>query len=105
MRSVFAWMMFAGKALAPFEIPEGDDKKRTVMRYPLPGSMWTAFSVIVSMSFMLLGAHLWASNVEPLLGTITKKAEDLMTGTGSGSGNGTNSGAGDGRPLLPVRKE
>ena len=102
MRSLFAWLMFAGQTLMPFEVQEGNEKK-SVMRYPLPGPWWTAASVVVSMSVMLVGAHFWAAKVEPWFGVITKKAEEVMTGRGSGGGS--IGGTGNGRPVLPVRKE
>ena len=110
MRSVFAWMMFAGVPAVEMQQTGDDGKTSTVMRVPLPGLMRTAGSVVV-FSVLLLGiAHFWAGRVEPWFGWITRKAEERMGGRGGGNGGGGGSGigsgeVGNGKAVLPVRME
>ena len=100
MRSLLAWFTFAGQTPAPFEIPAGDGETTTIHRYPQPSNFRIMLSIAVSMGCMLVAAHYWAKNVEPVFGKITKKAEDIMFGKGDGTSPGNL-----GRPMLPVRKE
>ena len=76
MRSLLAWMLFAGKSLAPISEPG----RETVMRYPLPGM--AVFVIAIPVFWVSLGvcSHLWANNIEPYFGKFTKRAEDLMFG-------------------------
>ena len=103
MRSVLAWLVFAGQALRPFEAPGPDGKNITVQRYPQPGELRIIVSLVVSMGCMLLASHWWAARVEPIFGRITKAVEDVMT---SKKADGMVVGRGSpGRPVLPVRNE
>lgn len=103
MRSVFAWMMFAGVPAVEMLQTGDDGETGKVMRIPLPGVMRTVGSVVV-FSVLLLGtAHLWAGRVEPWFGWITRKAEERMGGRVGGSAGGE--GVGSGQTVLPVRME
>ena len=93
MRSVFAWLMFAGREMQSFEVKEGEEVK-SVWRYPLPGAMRTFVSVVISMGMCLFAAHYWANRVEPVFGRMTKAVEDEMFGRKEVP-----------KTVLPVRKE
>ena len=94
MRSVFAWLMFAGREMQSFEVKDGEVVGQ-VWRYPLPGVVRTFASVVASMGLCLLAAHYWASRVEPCFGRITKAIEDEMFGRRGEAP----------KTVLPVRKE
>ena len=100
MRSLLAWLVFAGQRLRPFEVPGPEGRTTTVQRYPQPGDLRILFSIAVSMGCMLVAAHWWAKKVEPVFGKITKAAEELMTSKGENGSRGS-----PGRPVLPIRKE
>ena len=100
MRTLMAWFVFAGQAPKEFEITS-DNKTRTIVRYPQPGSFRIIVAIAVSMGAMLVAAHFWAKKVEPVFGRITKAAEDWMFGRGE---PGVVNGGGTG-PMLPLRKE
>ena len=94
MRSLFAWLMFAGREMQSFEVKDGEVVGQ-VWRYPLPGVVRTFVSVVASMGLCLLAAHYWASRVEPCFGRITKAIEDEMFGRRGEAP----------KTVLPVRKE
>ena len=88
MRSMLAWFTFAGQAPQPFNIAQPVDDVEVepiyIYRYPQPGSIRILFSIVVSMSAMLVASHYWAKNVEPVFGQITKRAEEMMFGKAEG---------------------
>jgi len=84
MRSLFSWIMFAGKGITTIEERQGDGTIQKFERIPLPGSARTAVAVIISMSACLVASYWWTERVEPWFGWITKVAEDRMMGKGDG---------------------
>ena len=103
MRSLLAWFTFAGQTPKPFEVPTGANGETvSIHRYPQPGNFRMYVSIVLSMAAMLVAAHYWAKNVEPVFGKITKRAEDLMFGKGDSGGG---AGGALGKPMLPVKKE
>ena len=101
MRSLLAWLTFAGQVPQPYDVQVGPDGKvMSVQRYPQPRSLRIVGSIVLSMGAMLVAAHYWAKNVEPVFGQITKRAENLMFTQGDSCGAG-----GLGKPMLPVKKE
>ena len=99
MRSLMAWLVFAGQRLRPFEVPGPEGRTITIERYAQPSDARVFLSIAISMSCMLVAAHWWAKKMEPIFAKITKAAEDLMT---AGGENGAGSPS---RPVLPTRKE
>ena len=90
LRSVLSWLLFAGQNLVAME---ADNSNEVIMRYPLPRP-WV-YVVALPVFFAVLGVlcHYWTEKIEPHFGTITKKAEDIMSGRTSRL------------PTLPVRKD
>ena len=82
MRSLFAWIMFAGKSVTTIEETQADGTVAEFERIPLPGNARTAVAVMVSMSACLVASYWWTERVEPWFGWITKIAEDRMMGKG-----------------------
>ena len=86
MRSVLAWILFAGQSLVPIEeqrprpAPEEGYEMVVVMRYPLPNT--GMYFIALPAYFIFLGgaAHLWTIKLEPIFGSLTKQAEDIMFG-------------------------
>lgn len=108
MRSLFAWLMFAG--VPPVEMRQagenGGGDGETVMRIPLPGIPRTVGSVLVFSMALLGAAHVWTGKVEPWFGRVTKMAEERMAGRESGNGKGADGGGvGNGKAVLPIRRE
>jgi peptidoglycan/LPS O-acetylase OafA/YrhL len=101
MRSLLAWITFAGQEPQPFEVQNGENQTYQIHRYPQPGSARIFVAIIISMGAMLFASHHWAKSVEPVFGKITKRAEEIMFSNGGG-GSGEKSNT---RPILPTRKE
>ena len=86
LRSLLAWIMFAGKAVTTIEERQADGTVETSQRIPLPGTARTAVAVVISMSACLVVSYWWTERVEPWFGWITKVAEERMMGKGEGGG-------------------
>ena len=60
IRSLFAWILFAGAELGPSKY--GDEGEQ---RYPLPSAAWTTFAVVCLLAPLLLACHFWVKYLEP----------------------------------------
>lgn len=96
MRTMLGWLTFTGQEPQAFEVEGG-----TVHRYAQPSEFRIWIAIILSIGTMLLASHYWSDNIEPVFGTITKKAEEIMFDKGIGD-RATANGS---RPVLPVRKD
>lgn len=95
MRSIFAWMMFFGSEPRQFE-EQYQGHTVTLYRYPLPGPIRTAVSILVFMFCVFVSAHFWALYIEPWFAKITKLAENRMTGK---------DGLASPKTLIPTRQD
>lgn len=96
MRSLFAWIMFAGKDFVAVEERMADGTTSSTERIPLPSPPRIVLAVIISMACCLAASYAWAQKVEPWFGRVTKAAEEVMMGKGGPAAE---------RGVLPVRKE
>ena len=72
IRSLFAWILFAGQELSP------SARDENVLKYPLPSNIWIAFSVICLMLPLLISCHLWIKYLEPCFDQMTLWMESVM---------------------------
>ena len=72
IRSLFAWILFAGQKLSP------SVRDANVLKYPLPSNGWIAFSVICLMLPLFIACHLWVKYLEPIFDQITLWIESIM---------------------------
>ena len=75
VRSLFAWILFAGGKLGPSARDKG------ILKYPLPSNAWIAFSVICLLIPLLICSHLWVKYLEPVFDKITLWLEGIMLGS------------------------
>jgi peptidoglycan/LPS O-acetylase OafA/YrhL len=85
LRTIFAWIMFAGKSPRQFEVKGANGESVWVDRYPQPGPFGIWVAVAVSMGLCLLTCDWWSNRVEPLFGKMTKWAEELTFKKGDGA--------------------
>ncbi|KAL5451750.1 hypothetical protein PMIN06_006138 [Paraphaeosphaeria minitans] len=84
MRTVLAWVVFAGQPLEAFPLEHPTDDHDTIYRYAQPGIARIAFGLIIMSVVTLYASHLWANNFEPAFGKITAWAEGKMKFAGDG---------------------
>ena len=81
MRSLLAWVLYGGRPTV--ETEEWDDTLKEhykVNRIPAPRPLIFLFVLPLWALVVLSVTHLWADNVEPWFGVMTKKCEDTMFG-------------------------
>ncbi|KAL1591930.1 hypothetical protein SLS60_011522 [Paraconiothyrium brasiliense] len=83
MRTVLAWVIFAGQPLDAFKLekPTEEDianERDTIYRYAQPGTARIFVGIILFTAVTLGASHFWANNFEPVFGKITAWAEGKM---------------------------
>ena len=107
LRTVFAWVLFAGVQKIEFQQQVSEDQVLKDWRYPLPGRFRKTLAVTVAFVVTFGVSQAWNAKVEPIFGRLTSKLEkmtkgqlfsgDLMDTLGQASG--------EKEMLLPVRQD
>lgn len=84
MRTVLAWVVFAGQPLEAFPLDHPTEERDSIYRFAQPGTLRIAIGILVTAAVTLFASHLWANNFEPAFGKITAWAESKMKSAGEG---------------------
>ncbi|KAF2439482.1 hypothetical protein P171DRAFT_370050 [Karstenula rhodostoma CBS 690.94] len=84
MRTVLAYVVFAGQPLQAFPLEKPTEDRESIYRYAAPGTARIAMGIILMGVVTLYASHVWANNFEPAFGKITAWAEGKMKNTGDG---------------------
>jgi peptidoglycan/LPS O-acetylase OafA/YrhL len=84
MRTVLAWVVFAGQPLEAFPLERPTEERDTIYRFAQPGTARIATGIVLMAAVTLGASHLWANNFEPAFGKITAWAESKMKSAGNG---------------------
>jgi peptidoglycan/LPS O-acetylase OafA/YrhL len=76
LRSLLTICLYLGSTLQPFAVDGEPDVME--LRYPTPGGLRIACSLVVFVITVGSAAHVWTMKMEPIFAKITKSAEQLM---------------------------
>lgn len=82
MRTVLAWVVFAGQPYQVSPLDNSTEERDAIYRFAQPGMVRTTIGIVVFSTVTLLASHLWANNFEPAFGKITAWAESKMKSVG-----------------------